>query len=343
MNQHKLLEEYRKRGVIMDGARVVLANDEATRQYQIQQFAYDAALQTAPNAGVPVEFTYFLDPRTFEIPVGPYRAQEVFTVRQFGDWTTSDGIFAYHEVAGKTAPYSDLSNTPEAYANYTWPRAQNYVFQTNIYYGLREQELMGQARINYASSLQRSAYLVIEQDMNKFWLLGIAGMNIYGALNDPNLPNAIATANNWTNPATAPEVIASDYRLMYQDLAVRSNGFVTQNSPLVLLVSPSVSVGLGANSQYNQTARDLIEKFTPNLTIEVIPELEGLGTGGTAFLIAREIAGQPTADLGASVRFQAGSVVQRHSTLWTQKVWAGTYGALYYFPWGVSRLTGVEG
>lgn len=342
------MSEYKRRGIVVDGARAVLplTGEGETRRIDTSHesyMAFDAALQTSPNVGVPAEFGYFLDPRTFEVPAGVLSATELFNVTVTGDWTTPYARFAFSEIEGKTSPYSDYSDTPESYVNYDWPTAQQYLFQTNTRYGLRENDLLATARINYAAGLDRASYMVIARDSNRFWLLGVDGMSIYGLLNDPNLPTALVSTVDFTDPTVAPNLIAAEYQRLVLDLMRRNNGLVDQNSNFKLWVSPAVSSGLGNNSTYNQTARQLIENYTPNVKIVLIPELDGLGTGGTMFLSVDELAGNPVAQAAASVQYQAGSIVQTSSTLWKRKCWAGTYGGIYFFPSAIARMTGVEG
>lgn len=50
-----------------------MANDA-----DIERLAYDAAMVTEPNSGVPVEFTSYLDPRVIEILTGPRNSREIF-------------------------------------------------------------------------------------------------------------------------------------------------------------------------------------------------------------------------------------------------------------------------
>lgn len=75
--------------------------------------------------------------------------------------------------------------------NPTYPVRQQYVFQTNIRYGDRELDYAAKARLQLAARKQRAAATTIDIAQNKYNLLGVENMEIYGLLNEPNRPAAI--------------------------------------------------------------------------------------------------------------------------------------------------------
>lgn len=303
------------------------------------QVVFDEVMQTTPNWGVPVELTAIINNETWEILTARRAAREIFNPRQRGSWVTPYEIWAVHEHTGKTGPYSDFANSPTAAPNFNWPRRQQYVFQTNIYYGIREQALYGEARIDWAAAKQRSAAYVIDRDWNKFALLGIDGMEIYGILNDPNLLPALTATAGWNTLDSTG--VYNEYRELFRQLATQSGGLITTNSSLKLLVSPSTNVDLGASSNYSVPAIEQIRQFTPNVEIVVVPELEDAAVGGEVLLIASEVEGQRTADLGYSILYEASPVVPQGPTAYEQKIYSSTYGNIYYQEFAVARMTGV--
>lgn len=334
-----IMQLAREKGIVFKDAQMIYDRNDRSSVNELIM-ACDAALQTGANWGVPIEFTYGLSSEVIEILTAPLRAREIFSSpTKFGDWINSHWIFPYEEFAGKTSPYSDFSKTPNSYVNFTFPERRQYIFQTNIYYGRREQDLMAAARINYAASLQRSAANIIDIDANRFWLLGVAGQEIYGLLNDPNLPASIAATAPWET--LRADQIQDEVRAMLRQLAVNSNGLITNTDDLVLLVSPELNIALGKSSEFNQTAWDIIKRYMPNVRVVVVPELANLAGGDTAYLIATSVAGRRTADLGYSMLMEASPVVIYNPTAWEQSFWASTYGAIYYYPFAVARMTGV--
>ena len=200
--------------------------------------------------------------------------------------------------------------------------------------------------IDFAASKQRAAATVIDIDANRFYLLGVQGKEIYGILNDPDLPPAIVaepngtgTVNtNWSGKTT--QQIYDDVLGLFSELVSQSAGLIDNNTPLILALSPASSVFLGAATDFNVSVLDMLNKYFLNLKIVTLPELASPTSGNTAFLIAPEIAGMPTGELGYGEKILAGRVVPKLSAL-KQKYVSGTYGGLVLIPFAFAQMTGV--
>lgn len=167
--------------------RGILANDS------IDQLANDAAMVTAANSGVPVEFTSYIDPMVIPILTATRGAREIFGEAKKGDWTTSYARFQTSEITGEVEAYTDYGQGGASDVNPTFPVRTQYIYQTNIRYGDREVDVASRARLQLAADKQRAAATVIDIASNKFALYGVAGLEIYGLLNDPNLPAAVSS------------------------------------------------------------------------------------------------------------------------------------------------------
>ena len=304
----------------------------------VPALAQDAALVTTPNTTVPVEFTAYIDPLVVEILTGVRNARAVFEEVKKGDWTTSYEKWRADEIVGTTQPYSDYQNGTTSDVNSNWIAREQYVFQTVIKYGDREVDMAAQAKIELAASKQRAAATIIDIDANKFYLLGVAGKNIYGILNDPNLPNA-TSVTAWASKTTA-NIYADILNSLFGPLASRSGGHVTNASPLKLLVSPEMNVLLGKATDYNVSVLDMLNKYFSNLEIVVLPELHSQLSGETIFMIAPEVNGTPTGQLAFGDKMRMGRVIPEMSSF-RQKVVATTYGGLVYQPFAFSSITGM--
>ena len=304
----------------------------------VPALAQDAALITVPNTTVPVEFTAYIDPLVVEILTGVRNARAVFEEVKKGDWTSSYEKWRADEIVGTTQPYSDYQNGTTSDVNSNWIAREQYVFQTVIKYGDREVDKAAQAKIELAASKQRAAATIIDIDANKFYLLGVAGKNIYGILNDPNLPNA-TSVTAWASKTTA-NIYADILNSLFGPLASRSGGHVTNASPLKLLVSPEMNVLLGKATDYNVSVLDMLNKYFSNLEIVVLPELHSQLSGETIFMIAPEVNGTPTGQLAFGDKMRMGRVIPEMSSF-RQKVVATTYGGLVYQPFAFSSITGM--
>ena len=308
------------------------------------QLATDSALVTTPNTLVPSEFTAFIDPMVVEIMTAPRRARELAGEVKKGDWTTSYTKFRLDETVGSTQGYSDYAQGATSDVNMNWATRKQYLFQTTLTYGDLETAVSSVAKVDLASRKQRACATVLDIDYNKFALLGVKDMEIYGLLNDPNLPNAILPTNvqgktKWQDKTTVQ--IYNDILALFAQLSKQSEGLIDYNSPLTLAVATGGSnVQLGNATDFNVSVMDMLMKTFKDLKIAVVPELGGNPDGSTVMLFAREVNGAPTAEIGFSIKAQAHRLVPNLSSF-EQKWTSSTYGTIIYMPYAFARMQGV--
>jgi hypothetical protein len=328
------IQDAKNKGISMDGA-VGFLNDDTRRR-----LAMDSAMLTSPNAGVPAAFSAFLDPKTIEILLAPRNASLIFNEVKKGDWANSHAQFKTIELTGGTTPYTDFGRGAAADVNINFPTREQYVFQTTISYGVREQAVTALAMIDLASQKQRSAAATIAGDANKFNLFGVEGREIYGLLNDPNLPPADPATTPWAQ-ATDPLAIYGDILEMYAALENQSNGLIDSNSELVLVVSPDCNVWLKKPNEHGITPLKLVSDNFANCKVVVLPEMRPAGNAtSTAMLLAKSILGEPVAEFAFGEKYRAMQIIAQVSH-WEQKVAASTYGCILYRPFAVSVKEGV--
>lgn len=340
MGKEITFEQAKRYGFTFPGARAWID------KRNIAPLAQDAALITTPNSTVPAEFLAYIDPDVVEILTAPRKAREIFDEARRGDWTSSYEKWRVDEAVGKTEPYADYAHGTTANINSEWLTRQQYVFQTSITYGDYECAATSAVKIELAAEKQRSAAQVIDIDYNRFALLGVAGRNIYGILNDPNLPPAITASptgvggsTRWQDK-TAPQIY-DDCLTLFNELVKQSQGFIDRNSPLKLCLSPSMAVKLGASTDFNVSVFDMLNKYFSNLTIVNLPELSTRPSGDTAMMIASEVAGKQTGYIGYSEKIMAGRVIPDLSSF-SQKYVSTTYGAIIKYPLAVSSMIGID-
>lgn len=312
---------------------------------RVRQLAQDAALITTPNTAVPVELLAFIDPRVVEIMTAPRRAREIFSETRKGDWTTPYAKWRTDEMVGRSQPYSDFAHNGTSDVNSNWSSRQQYVFQTVIQYGDLETAMSGVAKIELAAAKQRAAANVLDIDANKFYLLGVEGKEIYGLLNDPDLPAAITAlptggggSTAWADKTTVQ--IYNDILELFSELVSQSMGLIDQNTPLILELSPAMSVHLGSATDFNVSVLDMLRKYFADLKIVALPELADTGAGETAFLVAPEVNGSPSGDLGFGEKIMGLPVVRELSAL-RQKYVSSTYGGIVLMPIAFAQMTGM--
>ncbi|MEG2172368.1 MAG: DUF2184 domain-containing protein [Desulfovibrionaceae bacterium] len=307
--------------------------------------AQDAALVTMPNAAVPAELAAYIDPRVIDILTAPLKAREVFTEVKKGDWTTPYAKFRVDEITGSTEAYSDYGQSSMSGTNSNWLTRENYLFQTMIKYGDLETEVSAVAKINLASKKQQAAARVIDIDSNRFYLRGVAGKKIFGLLNDPSLaapmaPLPTGTGNSplWNNKTTKQRY--EDILALFQSLVTASQGYVDKDTKLKLVMSPQLAVDLASATDFNISVQDMLDKYFKNLTIITVPEMHNATTGETMMIIADEVQGMQTGELGFSEKVRAHRVIPDVSSM-RQKWSSGTYGALIYLPFAIQQMRGM--
>lgn len=335
------LDVMKQYGIIFDTGspiRGILANDS------IDQLANDAAMVTAANSGVPVEFTSYIDPMVIPILTATRGVREIFGEAKKGDWTTSYARFQTSEITGEVEAYTDYGQGGASDVNPTFPVRTQYIYQTNIRYGDREVDVASRARLQLAADKQRAAATVIDIASNKFALYGVAGLEIYGLLNDPNLPAVVSPLPNadvktlWAEKST--KEIYEDVLYLFGEMADRGAGHIDANTELVLATSPATQVQLGKATDFNISARQMLETYFPKIRFVALPELATATSGTSILLVAPTIEGLPTAQIGFSEKFRAMRLIPESSSF-HQKFVGSSYGTIIYRPFAIGKMTGV--
>ncbi|PHM61195.1 major capsid family protein [Xenorhabdus ishibashii] len=331
-------EQAKKYGFVFNGAREWITRDNMPRLIQ------DAALITSPNSTIPAELLAYVDPTIIEILTAPRNAREVFSEEKRGDWTTPYMKWRANEVTGNTAAYSDFGHSGKSGTNYEWHVREQYRYQTIIQYGDLEADMASEAKINLAADKQRAAATIIDIDSNKFYLLGVAGREIYGALNDPNLTPAIVAAPSgekssikWIDKNTRQRY--NDVLNLFARLVNQTQGLVSERDRLILTISPTLRVQLGDATDFNVSVMKMLTTYFSNLEIVSLPQLGGV-SGETMQLIAPKVAGMETGLLGFGEKMRAGRIVPEISSF-SQKFTATTYGAVIRIPAAIAQMTGM--
>lgn len=309
------------------------------------RIAQDAALITTPNTTVPAELLAYVDPMVIEIMTAPRRAREIFGEEKKGDWTTPYAKWRVDEMTGTTEPYSDYANGTASGVNSEWQTRPQYVFQTSISYGDMEVAMSSTAKVGLAASKQRAAANVIDIDQNRFYLRGVAGKEIYGILNDPNLPAAVTagatgTGNStkWADKSTVQ--IYNDILALFAQLTEQSGGLIDKDTPLKLCLSPEMGVRLGAATDFNVSVLDMLKKYFGAIEMVTVPELHSATAGETVFLIAPEVNGQKSGVLAFGEKMRAGRIIPELSSF-RQKFVGTTYGGVVLMPFAFAQMTGM--
>jgi hypothetical protein len=348
----------RRGGLILPGVRGYLPKD-AKDDFTLAQMAMDAqpSLTTQINSGVPAFLTNWVDPEVIEVLFAANMFAEIFGEEKKGDWTTDTAFFPMVEHTGETSSYGDYNENGSSGANVNWPQRQNYLFQTFVEYGERELERMGLARLSWVSEQNRAAALSMNKYLNLTYAYGVAGLQNYGALNDPNLPASLTPApkayggSKWINNnvvvATANEIF-TDIQSIVLGVVNTSDGLVDAKATMCLALAPAVAMALTTTNAFDVNVEDLLKKNFPNLTVKTAVQYgaktsqnsQGNPSGNLVQLVVQSVEGQKTSRCAFSEKMRAHKIVVGASA-YRQKITGGTWGDVIKQPFAISSMLGV--
>jgi len=320
------------------------AEDTEVRMAEDGSFTCDAQpeLATYNNAGIPSWMTSYYDPEVVRALVAPMRATEIVGSEQKkGDWTTTFATFISMELTGQTSAYGDFNNNGMSGANVNFPQRQSFLYQTFTNYGQRELDMMGNARVNWASELNAASILVLNKYQNATYFFGVAGLLNYGLLNDPALAPSIVSNVVWNAAATTGQNIYDEILRLYVQAQYQTNnsGVIRLDSPCTLALSPVLEVALHKTNQFNVNVLTQLKTNFPNLTVKSAPEYS-TAAGELVQLIFTSVEGRRTAYTAFTEKMRAHAVVVGSSS-WSQKKSQGTWGTVITFPPGIVSMIGA--
>lgn len=349
-------EQHAERGVIALDSVQCYIPDEFRRDYRL---ALDAqpSLTTDPNSAVPAFLTTMIDPKVYKILFSPNQAAIIADEVRKGTWLDETAMFPTVEHVGEVSSYGDYNENGHTGANTNWPQRQAHLFQTMLEYGERELERAGLARINWVSEINAAGATVLNKFLNFTYFFGVAGLQNYGLLNDPNLSAALTPApkayggvkwiNNGVIVATANEVYA-DIQAVYLQLVNQTAGLVDNKSKMTLAMSPGSAVALTATNSFNVNVEDLMKKNFPNMRVETAVQYgavsasnpQGVAAGNEIQLIADEVEGQDTGYCAFNEKMRAHKIIP-HASSYKQKITGGSWGFILRMPVAIAQMIGV--
>jgi len=329
LDQARLAEQY---GIVyMPGLD---ARGPLDLKFMDTEMSMDAQPQlvTAANAGILSLFTTYVDPKLITVQVAPTKAAELYGETKYGDWVTDTAAFPVVERTGTTTAYGDYNEGGVSGFNVIWPQRQSFHYQIFTRWGERELARAAKARIDWANGVNMGAALAMRKFENLSYLFGIAGLQNFGGINDPQLPPALAVTQSWLT-ATDPTIIYGDVLRMVQQAVVQSQGLLNADSAFTLGISPGNAMNFGKTNSFGLTVYFMIKENFRNLKIVTIPEFSTASASGTELiqLIPAEVEGTPVVSSAFTEKQRAHAMITLDSS-WRQKKSSGTWGTIYYQP-----------
>jgi hypothetical protein len=342
-------------GIHFDGATSYLP-DEFRSNYGLAMDA-QPALTTVANSSLPSLFTTFVDPEVTKILFSPNKAAVIFGEVKKGDWLLETTMFPVVEHTGEVSSYGDYAENGSTGVNMNWPNRQSYLFQTVKQYGDREVERAGLSKLNFISEIDQASVMTMDKFMNLSYFFGIAGLQNYGLLNDPNLSASLTPATKayggtaWISggvvKSTANEIFTDIQSLFYQ-LQSQAAGNIEKEDAMTLSMSPDSAVALTATNSFNVNVEDLFKKNFPNMTVKTAVQYgtktasnsQGIVGGNLVQLICASVEGQKTGHCAFSEKQRSHPIIRAMSS-YKQKITAGTWGAVIRQPFAISSMLGI--
>ena len=351
--------EFASRGVVLPGV-VSYMPTEYKNDFKLAMDSQPQLVST-PSGGLPSYLTTMIDPSVLEILLAPNKGAEILGEVRKGDWLTQTIAFPVVEMTGEATAYDDYSEGGSNNVNVTFPERQNFIFSTMKEFGDRDVELMGLAKINLVAQKDRTAVNTLNKFSNLTYFFGVAGLQNYGLVNDPSLAvNGTLTpaaksaggvrwilANGAIN-ATANEIFA-DIQSLFAQVVSQTAGTVEATDELVLGMSPTVHVALGATNAYGLTEQDMLKKVFPKLRVVTAVQYgvlsasntQGITAGNLVQLIAPQVQGQDSGYCAFSEKMRTHAIARSTSSSWKQKVTGGSYGAVVRIPAAFAQMLGA--
>lgn len=323
--------------------------------------AYDAlpTLSTEANSAIPMMFTNFVDPTTYEILFAPIKVAEALGGEvQRGSWTDVSAMFPVVEATGETSSYDDYSNAGMSGVNMNWPQREAYLLQTIVGYGELEVARAALARVNIVAEKEKAAATNLARFVNFAYAFGVQGLQNYGTTNDPNLSASLAPAPKalggtaWIQggvvKASANEIF-TDIQSIITQLISQGDGQIDTQTPMTMVFAAVVDNAMTATNSFNVNVSKLLKDNYPNLTIvsgvqqygaRSASNSQGLAGGNLVQIIAQSVQGQKAGFCGYNEKMRAHPIV-REMSAFRQKKTSGTWGAVIRMPFCVASMIGV--
>ena len=343
-------------GIVVPGCTTYTPDDWKRNS----DLAMDAqpTLVTSPSGAIPALLTTSIDPTVTHVLFTPSKAEEILGTVRKGTWLDETMLFPMVENTGEVSSYGDFNSNGSADVNMNWPNRQSYLFQIVEQYGDREIERAGLGKINLVAEKGVSSATALTKFMNLTHFFGVAGLQTYGLINDPNLPASIipgtkayGSTKTWfsggTVQATANEIY-QDVMSLFAQLVIQSGGLIEAEDKLVLALSPTMAVAFKTTNSYKVNVYALLKENFPNIRFVTAVQYgamsainpQGIAAGNLMQMIAENVEGQQTGFCAFNEKQRSHPIVRDLSS-YKQKKTAGTWGAVIRQPFAIASMLGI--
>ena len=226
-------------------------------------------------------------------------------------------------------------------------------FQTNVQFGDKQVALAGEAHLNFISLQNAAVARTLTRQQNDIYFRGVAGLQNYGLLNDPNLlsvktPTTGTGGNTWALKTVFEQY--NDIKYLYSALVTQSMGVIRSDDEMTLGIAPALAGQLTGITTYNtRSLLELIKGEFPKLKIVTVPELGaydatsnpgGQSDGNHLYLVADKVDGAPAGQVAFAEKQRSHGVTKDLSG-YKEKRSCHTWGFVVYRPLAIVQMNGL--
>src|SRR5690554_685553 len=209
-------------------------------------------------------------------------------VSTVGNWEDEAIRLRLEEGAGQAELYGDNTNIPLADIRTTVESRGIARFELGFRTGLLEAARMSAAGFDAMNSKRRAVQDALDVNRNAIGFKGFNSddTNVYGLLNDPNLPaynTYTETGEGFSNVAWASgtfDSLTKDFAAMFKQIVTQSGGHVQKNAAMVFVIPTNLMNILDQmHATTAVTVGEWIAKNYPNVRIENTPEFSSASGG----------------------------------------------------------------
>ena len=266
------------------------------------------------------------------------------------DWEKQEYFLPLIEKTGQTSIYGDYDDAIKSGLNITFGKTGHYLFSSAIVNGERQNLQIAEAGINAESFILEAGLEAIAVELNRVAFNGYLNNNdgfvVTGLLNDPSL-NAYINADKKFSAMTFSEAITFFANALAK-LREQTGNNIQKGSKVRCVVASKAfdSLFLKINDLGVDVISAIVSKYEKlGIEFSFVPavELDSANANQDViyFILENSIGGvSDTTILGYSELGRMSNVIVGHSYT-SQKVSAGTTGAIVYKPSYIVRYTNI--
>lgn len=266
------------------------------------------------------------------------------------DWEKQEYFLPMVERTGVTQIYSDYDDAVKSGLNITFGRTGHYTFSSTMVNGERQNLQIGEAGMNAEAFILEASLEAIAIELNRVAFNGYVNNNnsflVTGLLNDPSL-NSYIGANKQFNAMSFNEAITF-FATALAKLREQTGNNIQKGSKIRCVIASKAfdTLWLKVNDLGVSVIDAVLDRYNKlGITFEFVSAIELDGANATQdviyFILENSLGGvSDTTILGYSELGRMSNVVVGHNFT-SQKVSAGTTGAVVYKPSYIVRYTNI--